>query len=63
MYFHNCSSHGPVHGLLLDFEKRIADALPLSRTVPWEQRTRHASQYLWDQNVWNKALLSALAGR
>ncbi|KAL3926504.1 MAG: hypothetical protein SGPRY_003264 [Prymnesium sp.] len=63
MYFRNCSLLGPVRALLLDFEQRIAGAMALPPSVKWEARSRHASQFLWDQNVWNKALLSALVGR
>lgn len=54
MAFRNCSVGGPIHTLLRDFERRIALALPLPPSVPWRGRASHASQFLWDQNVWNK---------
>ena len=58
----HCSVDGPVHRLLLDVERRFSIGLeqwPVFMGAHREQRLQ--GQYLWDQNVFNKALASAMA--
>ena len=57
IYLRNATRGGPVHRLLVEFERRIGHALVLPRA--W----RSPVAWLWDQNVFNKVLLSAMAWR
>eukprot|EP00966_Prymnesium_polylepis_P106313 2462444-Prymnesium_polylepis.1 len=60
MYMRNASTGGALHGLFVEFERRVAMALPLHAQGP--QRYQHTTKFLWDQNLWNKVLLSDMAG-
>ncbi|EOD41492.1 hypothetical protein EMIHUDRAFT_193794 [Emiliania huxleyi CCMP1516] len=58
----NATRGGPVHALFGEFEARARVARSLAVTPPREQTARFVTQYIWDQNLFNKVLLSALAG-
>ena len=60
MYIRNASARGALRGLFVEFERRVALALPLHATG--SQRRQHTTKFLWDQNLWNKVLLSDMAG-
>lgn len=59
IYIRNATAPGALHGLFVEFERRITMALQLmaAHTQPHGFITR----YLWDQNLWNKVLLSDMA--
>ncbi len=56
-------ARGPVHALFLEFEARVADALRLAPARRGHERAKFITQFIWDQNLFNKVLLSAMAGR
>lgn len=60
MYLQNASLGSAVHALFLEFERRIAMALRLLPGLPAARKPTFKTQYLWDQNLWNKvrALMS-----
>ena len=59
----NASVGGPVHELFIEFERRVWAGLLLTPPEREGQRQNKATQLFWDQNLFNKVLLSALAGR
>ena len=63
VYTHNASAGGPVHRLFVEFEHRVALGL---RTPPPHNDARRenlAVRFFWDQNLFNKVLLSHLIDR
>ena len=63
MYIQNATIGGPVHGLFVEFERRVRLALRLPPPTDAGQRAARETNLFWDQNLFNKVLLSALAGR
>jgi len=63
MYLRNATIGTAINGLFLEFERRIALALQLLPGLPSARKPTFKNQYLWDQNLWNKVLLSDMAGR
>lgn len=63
LYLHNVSRGGPVHGLFVEFERRVELGLKLPPPPNRATRAQEAVRFFWDQNLFNKVLLSALAGR
>ena len=59
----NASVGGPVHELFVEFERRVWAGLIMTPPARQGQRQAKATQLFWDQNLFNKVLLSALAGR
>ena len=57
----NATLGGSVHGLFLEFEARVRRALLLPLPPP-RRRAQYITQFVWDQNLFNKVLLSAMAG-
>ena len=54
VYTQNTSARGPVHGLFVEFERRVALGL---RTPPPHQESKRealAVRFFWDQNLFNK---------
>ena len=63
VYTQNATVGGPVHGLFAEFERRVALGL---RTPPPRNEHRRESlavRFFWDQNLFNKVLLSRLIDR
>ena len=63
VYVQNASIGGPVHGLFLEFERRIALALRMPPPHSKRKREWLGPHLFWDQNLFNKVLLSNLARR
>lgn len=61
IYIRNANATGALHGLFVEFERRISLALGMQHTVPSLQRRSFTTRFLWDQNLWNKVLLSDMA--
>ena len=63
MYVQRAAVGGPVHALLVEFMTRVDQTLAMR--VPPSKRERAAVEVrlFWDQNLFNKVLLSAMAGR
>ena len=59
----NVTVGGPVHGLFVEFERRVELGLNLPPPPQRAKREQEAVRFFWDQNLFNKVLLSALAGR
>ncbi|EOD37892.1 hypothetical protein EMIHUDRAFT_224863 [Emiliania huxleyi CCMP1516] len=59
VYFNNATAGGPVHSIMLEMERRVEAAL----AMPPPQKVPYGSLpgLFWDQNLFNKALLSAMA--
>ncbi|KAL1523032.1 hypothetical protein AB1Y20_017994 [Prymnesium parvum] len=63
IYVRNSSTGGPVHHLFVEFEARVDAALKLPPPKNVGRREQQAVRFFWDQNLFNKVLFSALAGR
>ena len=62
IYMNRNSSDGSgLRRLFTEFERRIALAMPLPPNLPAAERRTHTTRFLWDQNLWNKVLLSEMA--
>ena len=61
IYIQNASPTGALHGLFEEFERRVDHALKLRAKLTGGERARHTTKFLWDQNLWNKVLLSDMA--
>ena len=59
IYIRNASYPGALHGLFVEFERRIDLAFGMMRKST--QGRGFITRYLWDQNLWNKVLLSDMA--
>ena len=57
MYLQNATIGGPVHGLFVEFERRVRLALRLPPPTDAGQRAARETNLFWDQNLFNKVLL------
>jgi hypothetical protein len=58
----NATLGGPVHALFLEFEARVARALRMPAEERPNKRASFITRFVWDQNLFNKVLLSAMVG-
>ena len=63
VYTQNASVGGAVHTLFVEFERRVALGLRLRPPQREGRREGLAVRLFWDQNLFNKVLLSSLIGR
>ena len=63
VYTQNASIGGSIHGLFVEFERRVALGLRLTPPKHEKQRANLAVRLFWDQNLFNKVLLSHMINR
>lgn len=63
LYLSNATVGGPVHSLFLEFERRVGLALALTPPTRPGKLVQQTVRFFWDQNLFNKVLLSAMMGR
>ena len=63
VYTQNASVGGSVHGLFVEFERRVALGLRMRPPLHNGRRANLAVRLFWDQNLFNKVLLSHMIGR
>ena len=51
IYIRNASTGGALHGLFVEFERRIASALALQNTLPSAKRRGFTTRFLWDRTL------------
>ena len=59
VYTQNVSTGGPVHGLFVEFERRVALGLRTPPPATESKREALSVRFFWDQNLFNKVRWNA----